>query len=110
MYLAVVQGSISAGQSLSFGPSKAPQPTTKVLLLIIYTDISQAFAAANRIRGMRPQLEGGNKAASFDLHNLDGGEKEPQGVKIELKNVVFQYPTRDVPVLNGLNMTVRVNI
>jgi ABC-type bacteriocin/lantibiotic exporter with double-glycine peptidase domain len=27
-------------------------------------------------------------------------------MKIELKNVVFKYPTRDVPVLNGLNMTV----
>jgi ATP-binding cassette subfamily B (MDR/TAP) protein 1 len=29
-------------------------------------------------------------------------------VKVELKNIWFKYPTRDVPVLQGLNMTVGV--
>lgn len=34
-------------------------------------------------------------------------EKDNRGVKIELKDVWFRYPTRDVPVLTGLDMTVR---
>ena len=33
-------------------------------------------------------------------------EKDEDGVKIDLQNVWFRYPTRDVPVLNGLNLTV----
>jgi hypothetical protein len=71
-----------------------------------FTDISQAFAAANRIRRMRPQKNGDNRSSRIDLRSLEACEKEPRGMKIELKNVVFKYPTRDVPVLNGLNMTV----
>ena len=78
-------------------------------MLTLQTDVSQAFAAANRIRGMRPRDNDDDRSASLDLHSLDTGEKEPQGVKIELKNVVFRYPTRDVPVLKGLNMTVSLN-
>ena len=31
-----------------------------------------------------------------------------KGPKIELRNVWFQYPTRDIPVLQGLNMTVEM--
>lgn len=40
----------------------------------------------------------------------DEGDEEKlstsRGVKLELRNVFFQYPTRDVPVLQGLNMTI----
>ena len=46
----------------------------------------------------------------LDLGNSEENEKGPQGVKIELKNVWFKYPTRDVPVLNGLNMTVSIDM
>jgi ABC-type multidrug transport system fused ATPase/permease subunit len=74
------------------------------------TDIAQASAAANRIRGMRPRRGLEKKGAVFDLASLDDEEKGPQGVKIELQNVWFQYPTRDVPVLNGLNMTVSLRV
>lgn len=90
VYLAVVQGSVSAGQWLSFGPN-----------------IAQASAAANRIRSMRKRGE-----VEDDGHPLDFGDEEvdeekgPNGVRIELRNVHFKYPTRDVPVLNGLNMTI----
>lgn len=55
---------------------------------------------------MRPRGETESKGVALDLANLDDEEKGPQGVKIELQNVWFKYPTRDVPVLNGLNMTV----
>lgn len=59
---------------------------------------------------MRPQPNDGNQPVAFNLPDTDEDLKEPQGVKIELKNVVFKYPTRDVPVLKGLNMTVGINI
>ena len=41
-----------------------------------------------------------------DLDDSDTSEKGPQGIKIELRNISFKYPTRDVPVLKNLNMTV----
>lgn len=40
---------------------------------------------------------------SLDVGNLGDDDK---GVKIELQDVWFQYPTRDVSILNGLDMTV----
>jgi len=65
-------------------------------------DIAQASAAANRIRNMRKteSIEGRCLPLVFD------DEKDEDGVKIDLQNVWFRYPTRDVPVLNGLNLTV----
>jgi ATP-binding cassette, subfamily B (MDR/TAP), member 1 len=74
------------------------------------TDIAQASAAANRIRRMRPRGAGEDKGVALDLASADDEEKGAQGVRIELKNVWFRYPTRDVPVLNGLNMTVSPSI
>jgi ATP-binding cassette subfamily B (MDR/TAP) protein 1 len=103
VYLAVVQGSISAGQSMSFGPSISATRTANEFCSL-HTDVTQAFAAANRIRGMRPRSEG-ESIDPLDL-GLEGNEKEPSGVKIELRNVSFRYSTRDVPVLNDLSMTV----
>lgn len=89
VYLAVVQGSTTAGQSLSFGPN-----------------VAQAFAAAKRIRGMRPEGKKEPESVLYDFADADDGEKNSRGVKIELRNVSFKYPTRDVPVLNGLDMTI----
>ncbi|KAI0896244.1 P-loop containing nucleoside triphosphate hydrolase protein [Annulohypoxylon nitens] len=84
VYIAVIQGATGAGQWLSFGPN-----------------IAQATIAANRIQAMRRKDED------------DGGitldepvDEEKRGVKIELRDVWFRYPTRDAPVLNGLNMTI----
>tara|TARA_R110002060_G_scaffold60947_1_gene70520 strand:- start:311 stop:481 length:171 start_codon:yes stop_codon:yes gene_type:complete len=42
----------------------------------------------------------------LDLPSSEDEEKHNRGVKIELKDVWFRYPTRDVPVLTGLDMTV----
>ncbi|RAL66178.1 hypothetical protein DID88_005850 [Monilinia fructigena] len=89
VYLAVVQGSTTAGQSLSFGPN-----------------VAQAFAAANRIRGMRPEAKKEPESVIYDFADAGDGEKGSRGIKIEFKKVSFKYPTRDVPVLNGLDMTV----
>ena len=56
---------------------------------------------------MRPQHEVNKRSTLLDSNDTEASDKGPQGVKIELKDVYFKYPTRDVPVLNGLNMTVR---
>ena len=37
---------------------------------------------------------------------VDEDEKGMKGPKVELRNVWFKYPTRDVSVLRGFNMTV----
>ncbi|KAJ2996459.1 hypothetical protein NUW58_g973 [Xylaria curta] len=86
VYIAVVQGAMGAGQWLSFAPN-----------------IAQAAAAANRIQAMRvpDRISGSGTARSLKT----AGDND-QGVRIELRDVWFKYPTRDVPVLNGLNMTI----
>ncbi|KAI9653220.1 MAG: hypothetical protein M1821_007651 [Bathelium mastoideum] len=89
VYLAIVQGSTSAGQSLSFGPN-----------------IAQATAAADRIRQMRFRVRTGSREPSLDFDSHGQSEKGSAGVRIELRNIWFRYPTRDIPVLKGLNMTI----
>ncbi|KAI0001393.1 P-loop containing nucleoside triphosphate hydrolase protein [Xylariaceae sp. FL0662B] len=86
VYISVVQGAMGAGQWLSFGPN-----------------IAQATAAANRIQATRAQAKRDGPGITLDRDTLgDDGN----GVKIELQDVWFKYPTRNVPVLNGLSMTI----
>ncbi|KAL2129701.1 hypothetical protein VTI74DRAFT_7418 [Chaetomium olivicolor] len=82
-YMAVVQGAESAGQFLSFGPNAA-----------------QAAAAANRILQARDTRIKDAVSESEQIPDSDGG------VKIELKDVHFKYPTRDVSIFRGLNITI----
>ncbi|TGO79257.1 hypothetical protein BELL_0038g00020 [Botrytis elliptica] len=83
VYIAIINGAESAGSLLSFGPNMA-----------------QASAAANRILSFRlPAKVTGNLASH--VQNTEGG------VKIELKDVWFKYPTRDVPIFTGLNITIK---
>ncbi|KAK7994013.1 hypothetical protein PG989_007394 [Apiospora arundinis] len=86
VYIAVVQGAIGAGQWLSFGPN-----------------IAQANVAANRIQAMR--IKEKDEDSGIPL-NQDAIMDDPEGVRLDLQNVWFRYPTRDVPVLCGLNMTI----
>lgn len=96
-YMAAQQGSEAAGVGFSFGPNAA-----------------QATGAANRIlsiresRGEHSPMEkivaSGEKEAVL---SSDGGIPDLEGgVKIELKDVSFKYPTRSVSVLKHLNITV----
>lgn len=86
VYIAVVQGAMGAGQWLSFAPN-----------------IAQAAAAANRIQAMRVPDRTGDPGIALDPNAVGDDDR---GVRIELRDVWFKYPTRDVPVLNGLNMTI----
>lgn len=91
-FMAVTQGAEQAGVGFSFGPNAA-----------------QANAAANRILSIRESR--GERARLRD--DADGGNKDTEiipdsenGIKIELKDVGFRYPTRQVQVFKHLNITV----
>lgn len=52
---------------------------------------------------MRVPDRAGDYGIALDPNTVSNNDR---GVRIELRDVWFKYPTRDVPVLNGLNMTV----
>ncbi|ATY61289.1 ABC multidrug [Cordyceps militaris] len=86
-FLAIMNAGESTGQALSFGPNAA-----------------QVKDAANRILRLRDSQnkDGGQRGAGEEvLERSQGG-----GVKIELENVHFRYPTRDTPVFSGLSLTI----
>ncbi|KAH8900186.1 ABC transporter [Thozetella sp. PMI_491] len=82
VYIAVVQGGMSAGQTLSFGPN-----------------ITSATAAADRILSTREEdsLHAGGSVPEVD---------NEKGVEVEFQDIWFEYPTRPVPVLKGLNLKI----
>lgn len=82
-FMAVLQASESAGQSLGFGPNAA-----------------QVTAASNRILNMRESKLKDEHTHGQMIPNVEGG------MKIELDNIHFKYPTRDVPVFKGLSLTI----
>jgi ABC-type multidrug transport system fused ATPase/permease subunit len=82
-YMAVIQGAESAGQGMSFGPNAA-----------------QASAAANRILSIRETRNTDNISTDEKIPHSDGG------AKIELRDVSFKYPTRNVSIFKHLNITI----
>jgi len=82
-FFAVIQGAEAAGQGLAFGPNAA-----------------QATQASNRILNTRESRNRDAIASSETVPDTEGG------VKIELRDVHFKYPTRDVSVFKGLNLTI----
>ncbi|KAI5465862.1 P-loop containing nucleoside triphosphate hydrolase protein [Mariannaea sp. PMI_226] len=82
-FMAITNGSEAAGQALGFGPNAA-----------------QVTAAANRIIHVRESRINDKVSTSQEIPNTDGG------VKIELQNIHFKYPTRSTPVFKGLSLTV----
>lgn len=66
-------------------------------------DIAKASVAANRIIDMRGRDNVDGKLISLDTGDIGDDD---MGVRIQFQDVWFRYPTRDVPVLNGLSLTV----
>lgn len=102
-YQAALQGGEAAGVGFSFGPNAA-----------------QASGAANRILSIR-ESSGERDTVSVDADarqdrrgdgDGDGDEKagvvpdSEGGVRIELRDVGFRYPTRNITVFKHLNITV----
>jgi len=82
-YMAIIQGAEAAGQWLSFGPNAA-----------------QASAAANRILEARESRIRDSVSTDARIPDTEGG------VKIELRDIHFKYPTRDTSIFRGLNLTI----
>ncbi|KAF7549409.1 hypothetical protein G7Z17_g6410 [Cylindrodendrum hubeiense] len=82
-FMAVTQGSEAAGQALGFGPNAA-----------------QVTAAANRILNMRESQQKDRVPKTQEIPDVDGG------IKLELQNIHFKYPTRSTPVFKGLSLTI----
>lgn len=68
-------------------------------------DVAKASVAADRILEMRANGQETGTPPPLDRGSVEDGDS---GVKVEFRNVRFKYPTRDVPVLNGLDLTVRL--
>ena len=85
VYVAIIQGSEACGQWSGFGPNMA-----------------QASAAANRILSLRIAPERNN---SSQIHTGPFIE-ENDGPALSFEDVHFKYPTRDVPIFSGLNLTI----
>ncbi|CAD0020286.1 unnamed protein product [Aureobasidium pullulans] len=84
-YMAMIQGAEAASQVLSVAPNTA-----------------QATAAANRIFEIQSSADQ-ERAGSSDkkgIPDTDGG------VRVELRDVFFKYPTRDVQVFEDLNISI----
>ncbi|OTB05178.1 hypothetical protein M426DRAFT_10775 [Hypoxylon sp. CI-4A] len=81
-FMAIIQGAEAASQVLSIAPNAA-----------------QATAAANRIMDVQDAADAErNEAKQGNIPTAEGG------IGIELRDVHFKYPTRDVPVFAGLNL------
>jgi ATP-binding cassette subfamily B (MDR/TAP) protein 1 len=74
-------------------------------------DIAQVSAAASRIQAMRvTDTDSENEAAAKHEENHRWTLPPSliwQGADIEFRDVWFQYPTRDIPVLRGCSISVR---
>ncbi|KAJ4396911.1 hypothetical protein N0V93_001133 [Gnomoniopsis smithogilvyi] len=95
-YMAVQQGADAAGVGFSFGPNAA-----------------QANAAANRILSVRESRGEHNPRDKGTSSDMEESEKSSGvvpdsegGVRIDLRDVGFKYPTRDVSIFRHLNITV----
>ncbi|KAK1990967.1 ABC transporter [Colletotrichum falcatum] len=84
-FMAIIQGAEASSQILAVAPSAA-----------------QAAAAADRILDVRESADVG-QAAIRGTEEIAGAEG---GVRVELRDVHFKYPTRDVVVFEGLNLTI----
>ncbi|RSL90041.1 hypothetical protein CEP51_000879 [Fusarium floridanum] len=85
-FIAIIQGAEAASYGFAMAPNAA-----------------QAKAAANRILDVHQSAD----VEESHAKGRKGGITDTEGgVKIELKNASFKYPTRDVPVFKSLSLTI----
>ncbi|WYZ41785.1 hypothetical protein EsH8_V_000680 [Colletotrichum jinshuiense] len=89
VYISVVQGGMSAGQWLSFGPN-----------------IAKAKTAADRILALRENEEDEHDTHRGPTNVIPYEVHYEKGVEIDFKDVWFSYPTRSLPVLKGLDLRI----
>ncbi|KAF9237483.1 hypothetical protein DTO013E5_10125 [Penicillium roqueforti] len=86
VYIAIIQGGQSAGQFFSFGPN-----------------IAQAKASANRILAAR--LPTSEQLQHVPVGPLSSSDYTPRP-SVELKNVSFQYSSREIPTFVNLDLAI----
>ncbi|KAJ4324676.1 hypothetical protein N0V84_003800 [Fusarium piperis] len=85
-FIAIIQGAEAASYGFAMAPNAA-----------------QAKAAANRILDVHQSAD----VEESHAKGRKGGITDTEGgVKIELQNASFKYPTRDVPVFKSLSLTI----
>jgi ABC-type multidrug transport system fused ATPase/permease subunit len=85
-FMAVMQGAEAGSMGFGLAPS-----------------VVQVTASANRILDVQRSVDTDHleyNRQQYDVTDTEGG------VKIELQDVSFKYPTRDVPVFDHLNLTI----
>ncbi|KAF6830772.1 ABC transporter [Colletotrichum musicola] len=87
VYIAVVQGGMSAGQWLSFGPNIAKAKTAADRIVALRDNDDDDTLPPGRVSDVVP----------YEVHY-------EKGVEIDFKDVWFSYPTRPTPVLKGLDL------
>lgn len=85
-YMAIIQGAEAAGQVLSVTPN-----------------VAQASAAANRIFNVQSSVEMDQDEECSDKEIPNSSS----GVRIDVQDVHFQYPTRDLPIFRGLDFVIQ---
>ncbi|OAR02191.1 hypothetical protein LLEC1_03410 [Akanthomyces lecanii] len=83
-FISVLNAGETTGKALGFGPN-----------------VAQAGGAAKRILGLRDTQVKDDPTAGRESFKTNG-----EGMKIELDDITFRYPTRDLPVFNGLSLTI----
>lgn len=104
-FMAVIQGAESAGIGFSFGPNAAQATGAANRILSVRESFGEHSARKNR------EATGAAAAATAagGADEKTGWGEIPDsegGIRIELKNVGFKYPTRDVSIFKNLNITV----
>lgn len=85
-FMAIIMGAEAASQVISVAPS-----------------VAQATASANRILDVQASALVERGETKRDCTDIPGAEG---GVRVELRDVHFKYPTRDVRIFDGLNISI----
>lgn len=88
-FMAIVQGAEAASQSLAVAPNA-----------------SQAAAAANRILEVHDSADVDRPDASENSSRAVATGDSCDGMEIELQDVSFRYPTRDIPIFDHLSLKI----
>ncbi|KAG8168507.1 hypothetical protein KVR01_001256 [Diaporthe batatas] len=88
-FMAIVQGAEAASQSLAVAPNA-----------------SQAAAAANRILDVHESAAADSSGASDNLGRASVKGNSSEGIEIELQDVSFRYPTRDMQIFDHLSLKI----
>ena len=89
IYAAIIQGGQAAG-----------------IFLGIAANVAFAAAAGNRILRLRGSPESKLSSVTASSPDAPAANADAGGAKIELRDVSFRYPTRDVPVFSHLDLTI----